>query len=166
MSDQPVTLKTAPNVNVQQIADAFRDVAISTRDHHPEYVPRPVVSLVNGAFALELYLKSLNAKLTLGNQVHGETTVIRRGHDPSKLYDALYAPVRAYLDGKYAASPLSAQHPNLRALLAAYDGAFEEQRYVFEGNYDAITAAQHADLLALIDFMHDMIAWMDPIHLP
>lgn len=163
---KPVTLRTAPNVNVRHIADAFRDVALNMRDHHPEYVPRPVVSLANGAFALELYLKSLNAALTLGNQVHGESTVLRRGHDPSKLYDALWAPVRAYLDGKYATSSLSATHPNLRTLLAAYDGVFEDERYVFEGNYDAITADQCVELLALLDFMHGTIAWMDPIHLP
>jgi len=166
VSRQPVILKTAPNVNVRHIADAFRDVAWNMRDHHPEYVPRPVVSLANGAFSLELYLKSLNAALTLGNKIHGESTVLRRGHDPSKLYDALYAPVRAYLDGKYASCPLSAKHPNFRAVLAVYDGVFEDQRYVFEGNYDALTTGQYADLLALLDFMHETILWMDPIHLP
>lgn len=166
MNGTDVTLKTAPNVNVRHIADAFHDVAENMRDHHPEWVPRPVVSLANGAFALELYLKSLNAALTLGKQIHGESSVLRRGHDPSKLYDALYAPVRAYLDSKYTASPLSAKHPNLRTLLAAYDGVFEEQRYIFEGQYDAVSAAQHADLLVLLDFMRETITWMDPIHLP
>jgi len=162
----PYLFPDVPNPNVRHAADHFFEVALSIKALTPEYVRRPVASIVNAAFALELYLKSMNSDLTLGLQLHGISEPRKKGHDTVALLDALEAPVKRDLIGMYKAHPLARRHPDLRTLLKTYDKTFLDWRYVFEGNYDKLKPEEFKHLLKLLGFFRKATFEMQRHQLP
>lgn len=118
-----------------------------------------VPTIVNSAFALELYLKSLNSDLVFSGDVEKQNGVIaygnvknipnKFGHNPSELFDTLSSDVKLDLSCKYEEC---FQSENLRQVLSAYDGVFAEWRYIFSSEARRLCLT---DLLRLLKFLHD-----------
>ncbi|WP_155833537.1 hypothetical protein [Halomonas sp. BC04] len=116
--------------------------------------PAPLV--VNGALAIELYLKSFNAQLVfkVGYEVEPGfvsyedmvTEVLSKAHQPSKLYKDLPRKVQAWLQQEFAE-----ERPgqDLGDWLRQFDGAFVKWRYHYEGNASRVPVT---DLLHLLVF--------------
>ncbi|KWO59950.1 hypothetical protein [Burkholderia territorii] len=132
----------------QALASASTSAYLYERDL--ANVPRNGLSaapfVVNIAFAIELYLKTLG-------QVHGATL---KGHDLLKLFDALPAAAHAAIDA--AAPAATAQsvldgQPTVRECLAQLNGVFVEWRYLYEKSDSKEVKIQHAIFVGRV--LHD-----------
>ena len=105
--------------------------------------------IVNATFALELYLKALNADLVyppsadLKAQAYLYGTVrdeVRaRGHNPSTLFKELPEKLQDELATCYSKSPsLTETSASLQEALALFDGVFEQWRYAFGGEAGSV----------------------------
>jgi hypothetical protein len=150
-----------PQPQVAAHAGQIADVVLYLYDHLPE-VPSAVPSLmIEGALALELYLKSLNSK-TVSHPLEGvagyqlTAAPVKRGHLLEELYDTIDQPIRDELQQAYAAT--SPRVPLLRDALLPYSNLFVEMRYTFEprdGGGSSITA-----LVELVRFFHQHVSGM------
>jgi hypothetical protein len=133
-----------PNTGVLYAAYEFHDAAKLlniTKRSRSWLLTYETATVVNAAFALELYLKCLNsARIVLdepfeidGFQETAEIDIPRmRGHSLLKLFASLEDGARRYLESEYLRSPASAAMATLESALGFYDQTFEKSRYHFE----------------------------------
>lgn len=141
-----------PNPNIQEVAQQMHYAALVANSawhmlpKSLHRLPKPVAAIVNAAFAMELYVKSLYSTLTLGDPSsgrHGLNKPVATGHGPGELFRKMHQAPRYKTLGdeivkRYGASPLSQKHPDLQDLLDSYNSTFNHFRYVFEGNYTTL----------------------------
>lgn len=136
MSMNAPLLRPIPNPNIREIADGFFDAAVILLNQELQ-IPRPFTSVVNTALALELYLKSLDATLQLGDPGnYGKSKPPITTHAPLDLFKALGPRERDHVLASYAGCSLATAHPSLEDLFAKYQKTFIEGRYIFEAKYD------------------------------
>jgi len=113
-----------PDAHVRHLADQFLDAAELLLKHVPGVnAPSPI--RVNAAFAIELYIKSLNSRWRVGDSYSPVTTESNvRGHKLDKLFEELPENFRDDMASKF---------PEVPQLLKLYSATFEIERYGFEG---------------------------------
>lgn len=146
--------KEIPNDHVADAADQFRNAAnLLFREMLRLNCVLPV--LMNAAFALELYLKSLNSK-NVYHSLEGEvgyliTTQPQKGHLLTKLYEGLDSEIREALLMAFQTLEGRSKFPSLKDALDAYDSTFMDSRYPFEGAEGSICGSING-LVALMNF--------------
>jgi hypothetical protein len=155
-----MALRPIPDPGVLKEADAFKQTAqmLNTCSESMMSVP----TIVNAAFALELYLKSLNiewqvaAPTTLGGKKAWleSRTALQTGHAPSMLYGALDQAMRNDLEQAYRERGYGVNGQTLEKTLQTYDGLFQDWRYVFEGRCKAVDLAS---LFAILAFFSEAL---------
>ena len=128
--------KEIPNDHVAESANQFRDAAnLLFREMLRLNCVSPV--LVNAAFAIELFLKSLNAKNVYHPDSDGlgylVTAQPEKGHSLVKLYEGLDTEVQGVLQKFYGAWERKGKASCLKEALTLYDTIFVDWRYPFEG---------------------------------
>jgi hypothetical protein len=139
-----MAVRPIPDPGVLKQADAFRQ-ASQMLNMCPESA-MSIPAVVNAAFALELYLKSLNMEWhtaepsTLGGKKAwlASRTALQTGHKPSKLYKALDQALKDALEKKYRERFVEASDTPLEKTLKSYDGLFQDWRYIFEGHASTV----------------------------
>lgn len=153
-----MALRPIPDLGVLKQADAFRQ-ASQMLNMCPESV-MSIPAVVNAAFALELYLKSLNMEWqtadpsTLGRKKAWlvSRTALQTGHKPSKLYNALNQALKDALEKKYQERFTEATSTTLENILKSYDGLFQDWRYIFEGHASTVELQR---LFAVLQFFSE-----------
>lgn len=149
-----LSVRQFPNPCVLSSANQFYYAALLL-----DKAPLAVPTIVNAAFSLELYLKSLNSDLVFSKGVENQTGITvykdvknipnKFGHNPSELFDALSSNIQSDLNCKYAEC---FQTKTLRSVLSEYDEVFEKWRYIFSSE---VVGLSLADLLSVLKFLHD-----------
>jgi hypothetical protein len=147
-----MTLRPLPDLGVLKEADAFLQ-ASQMLNNSPESI-MSVPTIVNAAFALELYLKSLNIKWQTQNPsgIGGKKawlksrSAVQTGHMPSKLYLAIDKATRDSLEQQYL-QRFGTNGPKLEKILKEYDGIFQDWRYVFEGHCKSVNMSSLFSIL-------------------
>jgi hypothetical protein len=157
-----MTAKPIPDQGVLQTGDAFRVAAQELGAHTDSSMSVPAI--VNAAFALELFLKSLNVAWNLADfdqiQHDGRKAFLvsrsarQKGHTPSKLYLELDSQIRDAIERQFSISPLSRGYRSFKDLLEVFDDLFVQWRYVFEGKCRPVNLSQ---LLASLQFLSEAI---------
>ena len=156
-------MRPIPDSGVLNEADAFRQ-ASQMLNACPEST-MSVPAVVNAAFALELYLKSLNIEwqvadpATLGNQKAwlASRKPLQTGHAPSKLFGALDQKIRSELERKYQEQHQGFARTTLEQSIASYDGLFQDWRYIFEGRAKSVDLSE---LFAVLAFFSETLKHM------
>ena len=151
-----------PNLQVQDHAEQIADAAIFLYDHIAEINCVPSVML-ESALALELYLKSLNARTVYhpldgisGFQLTASPTT--RSHFLGALFDAIDQPIQDELQQAYESSPVISGVRELRAALDRYSDLFVSSRYAFERRDGG--GLNITDLVNLVRFFRQHVAAM------
>ncbi|MEZ6142477.1 MAG: hypothetical protein R3B84_18110 [Zavarzinella sp.] len=133
-----------PNRQILNAANEFRDVTNLLFDkllagHH---CARPLCMVA--AFAIELYLKSLNAKNVYSQdetesmcgvyQVNAAPT--KKEHSLTKLYKSIDEKLKANLREAYSNESCFSLFSTFESIIDEYDGLFVASRYSFDVNYD------------------------------
>jgi hypothetical protein len=128
-----------PNDQVASVGREFRETVDFLHDRIQE-VQCVSPLLMMGAFGIEMFLKSLNAKCVYhqdevlkalgGYRVTAEP--LKKGHTLVALFDDLDAPFQAELDEAYRRRPVVNGKQTIREALAVYDSLFVDARYPFE----------------------------------
>ena len=151
-----MTLHQMPDTRVLNTADAFRATAQILNECSDSM---GVPTVVNAAFALELYLKSLNIEWKFSNtkeiaqsgkKPYISRSPMQKGHLPSKLFEALKQPVRESLEERYKLSPYNGCDQSLKNAIEDFDGLFERWRYIFEGQCSYVNITSLFDMLAFL----------------
>jgi hypothetical protein len=120
--------------------------------------------LMNAAFGVELYLKSLNTI----NVYHDESDVTgleyyrvtakpaKWGHTLRDLYDALERKIQRDLQAAFSNSPLMRKFASLEKALDAYSTVFKDSRYPFEDESKTCPGSIN-ELVALVEFFGDYV---------
>jgi hypothetical protein len=151
-----MSFRPIPDPGVLKQADAFREAAQMIDACTESMMSVPTV--VNAVFSLELYLKSLNIKWQIADpNTLGEKkawlksrTALKTGHDPSKLFGALDISIRNELEQAYRGSAQGHNGQALEDSLKAYDGVFQDWRYIFEGKCKTVDLLH---LFSLLEFL-------------
>lgn len=149
-----MTLRPIPDPGVLKEADAFWQASQMLNTFSESIMSVPTV--VNAAFALELYLKSLNMEWQLQDpsSLGGKKawlksrSAVQTGHAPSKLYHAIDIDTRNTLEQQYQRRLQGTNVLKLEKVLEAYDGIFQDWRYVFEGRCKSVDLSSLFSLLA------------------
>lgn len=162
-----MALHPTPDPGVLKTADTFRAAAESLNACSESDMSVPTV--VNAAFALELYLKSLNMEWQLADPSEiassgkkawlASRSVLQRGHNPSKLFETLERSIQDSLEQRYKTSPHRSGAQSLKDALQAFDGLFETWRYLFEGNCKSINISA---LFTMLAFLSETIHALPP----
>lgn len=158
MSPRPI-----PDQGVLREADAFLQASqmLNTSSEPMMSVP----TIVNAAFALELYLKSLNVKWQLQDPSSlsekkaflKSRSAMQTGHAPSKLYQAIDKNTRDTLERKYSQRFQGTDVRRLEKIVEEYDGIFQDWRYVFEGHCESVNISFLISLLTFFsEELHDL----------
>lgn len=155
-----MAFRPIPDPGVVKTADAFKSASktLCACPEHAMLIP----AIVNAAFALELYLKSLNIEWDVpsaDNPPAGKSWITRyvlcKGHAPSKLYATLDQNIKDTLNRKYAKFNGPEDDATLEVSLQAYDGIFQDWRYAFEGHCKPVDlTAVHSVLSFLSEAIH------------
>ena len=153
-----MSVSPIPDPGVLKTADAFLITAKDMNTYPESSMMIPAV--VNAAFAMELFLKSLNIEWKLAD-VRDEKkaflasiTARQRGHTPSKLFAGLKPSIREAIEREYGLVPISEGAVSVVALLEEFDGLFEQWRYAFEGKFKPVDLPR---LLATLTFFSKTI---------
>jgi hypothetical protein len=147
-----------PDAHVANLAQQFLDTAILLRNHIPAVVV-PSALRVNAAFAIELFLKSLNShwknhKLVDFDDAYEITTGSNvRGHRLETLFDHLPEPIGQELSTSFAKHALARNFTSLREILALYGCTFEIERYRFEQQAIATDNRRIDEIVDLAQFV-------------
>jgi hypothetical protein len=143
-----------PEQQIVHVAVQFLETAellLTTRD-----VGGPSALLVNSAFAIELYLKSLNSRWiyhldedVLEDEDHELPTKLEdandledgmgyiatskskmRSHDLSELFAEL--PMKDEISSRFLNHPLARKYSSIEQMLGVYAETFDHERYAFE----------------------------------
>lgn len=154
-----MAFRPIPDSGVLKTADAFQTASKSLCMYSDQSMLIPAI--VNSAFALELYLKSLNIKWDFPSEEslpNGKSWVTRyvlcKGHAPSKLYKTLDQNIQDTLERKFADFADAIDAITLKERLQAYDGIFQDWRYPFEGHCNPVDLA---DLHSVLSFLSETI---------
>ena len=155
-----MALRPIPDPGVLKEADAFKQAAEMLCNRPESMMSVPAV--VNAAFALELYLKSLNMEwqvadpATLGGKKAwlASRTALQMGHTPSRLYGALDQSMRSDLEQKYRERFQREHTQSLEEAIKPYDGLFQDWRYIFEGRCKSVDLS---GLLAVLAFFSEVL---------
>ena len=149
-----------PNPEVLASARAFHNAAKSIEAS--DFTNAATPKVVNSAFALELYLKSFNAKIIYENPkkgISGNTiyeTVINRantkGHVLTDLFAELNPEVSVLINSEYPE-----QDESFMDALAEFNSIFIEWRYIFEGNARAVTSTKLYRLLNTLEHVASIL---------
>ena len=156
-------MRPIPDLGVLNEANAFRR-ASQLLNACPESV-MSVPAVVNAAFALELYLKSLNIEwqvadpATLGDRKSWleSRKSLQTGHAPSKLFGALDQKIRSEFEQKYQEQHQGLSRTTLEQSIASYDGIFQDWRYIFEGRAKSVDLSE---LFAILTFFSETLEHM------
>ena len=157
-----------PDAHIADLAQQFLGTAVLLREHLPRVVA-PSALAVNAAFAIELFIKSLDShwechSLTdeLGIDGAYEMTAKSntRGHDLSDLFAKLPISIRQGLEAAFAAHELAQKHESLVAILGLYSCTFERERYGFEQRAIETTPRHVKEIVALGEFFAGFVAKM------
>lgn len=162
-----MALHPLPDPGVLKTADAFRLAAQSLNAYAESRMSVPTV--VNAAFALELYLKCLNMEWRLADPIGiansgkkawlASRSALQRGHILSKLFEALEQSIHDHLEQQYKLSPHNSRTQALKHALQGFDGLFEDWRYIFEGNCKSVNLPS---LFAMLAFFSETIHALPP----
>jgi hypothetical protein len=160
-----MTLRPIPDPGVLKEADSFWQASQKLNTFSEPIMSVPTV--VNAALALELYLKSLNMEWQLQDPSSlGENKAllksrraVQTGHAPSKLYLAIDQDTRNTLETRYWQRHQGTNVPKLEKILEAYDGIFQDWRYVFEGRCKSVDLSF---LFSLLVFFSEEIHALPP----
>ncbi len=151
----------APNDLIALHARQFYDAAKLLVSDSRYTAPRMVIA----SFALELYLKSMNASYVFTEDVASGGEVVtaepkKRGHRLLALYDELSLETKSDLDAKFAESTHhgdpTAIASVLRCDLEPFDDLFDDSRYAFER--DKLESGLNLTRLTeLLNFFHDYV---------
>jgi hypothetical protein len=157
-----MALHPIPDLGVLKTADAFRAAAQILNACSDSSMSVPTV--VNAAFALELYLKSLNMEWQLAdpNEISNtgkkawlaSRSALQKGHIPSDLFEALEQSIRDDLEQQYELSPHNSSAQSLKEALQGFDGLFVDWRYIFEGKCKPVDLPS---LFAMLAFFSETI---------
>jgi hypothetical protein len=154
-----------PNRQVYEYADQIAKAAEFLYEHILQVQCAPSV-LLEGALAVELYLKSLSAETVLHKiegcaalqQITAAPPKGARTHVLQDLFDVIEQPIRDELQTAYATGPAIADVLQLREALGPYNEMFVDVRYIFErqeaGNLDT------NGLIELVQFFRRQIPLM------
>ncbi|MEP3480308.1 MAG: hypothetical protein ABJZ55_13740 [Fuerstiella sp.] len=152
-----------PDAHVANLAEQFLDTAGLLLRNIPGVVA-PSSLRVNAAFAIELFLKSLNSHWQhheleeLGDGAYEITTQSNvRGHHLDRLYDDLPDRVRSDLNGAFASNRLASTFDDLCDALSTYAKTFENERYGFERRSIATDNRPMAEIVELGEFFREFI---------
>lgn len=147
--------RMVPNRSVQDHAWEFHKAAGVLFDNG--FVGAAVI--VNASFALELYLKCLNADLVFSDPSQLKAQVYlygivydeprEKGHRLTPLFQALPWWLQVHLSERYSTSALTETAASLEEALALFNNVFVEWRYVFEGRASGVKVTF---LFELLDF--------------
>jgi hypothetical protein len=149
-----------PNRQIADYADQIATAVEFLYEHVARVQCAPSV-LIEGALAVELYLKSLSAETVLhpleGCEVLQQVTAVpQKGHVLEKLFDVIEQPIRDELQAAYATPPGVTGQTSLRAALGRYSTTFVDIRYIFErqeaGNLDV------GGLIRLVQFFRSQVS--------
>ncbi len=114
-----------PDQHVVNLAEQFLDTAELLLSYVPSVVaPSPL--RVNAAFAIELFIKSLNSHWEVDESYAVTTEPNVRGHKLAELFEKLPEAVRDEIETRFIGSmPIT-------ELLTLYSSTFEIERYGFE----------------------------------
>jgi len=150
---------TIPNPQVKDAADQYCEAAFLLSQQPPgSGVLLPF--LTTATFALELYLKSLNAEDVyhpLDSSVYLVTAQsTERGHHLTRLFNSLDTELQDSLAAAFQQSELSASYSRLEGLLDRYNTLFVDSRYPFErtGILDNLRLDH---LIGLVELLHDFV---------
>lgn len=160
-----------PNVHVADAACQFRETAELLLHQLPRHNSVLPVLMV-GAFAIELYLKSLNSRNVYHNLVSElgiagyriTAEPIQKGHSLAQLFDGLAPRIRAALQSVYA-THAAEQPATIREALCRYDGIFIEARYPFENGTFSGNASVNG-LVRLAGVIGDYVCSLNPLLQP
>lgn len=159
MSSEPskIKIRQVPNLSVRSHAENFHEAASLLYEEGTTVAP----VIVNAAFALELYLKSLNSDIEWPSQADLDAQVYlygivtdqpkERGHNLSELFCALPVDLQDYLSKQYATSPLVVTKSSLVEAVASFDNVFETWRYMYEGKAESVEVGFLLELLSFMD---------------
>ena len=153
-----------PNSEVAHTAQQFRQAAnLMSKDKLVCYLNIPL--MCNAAFALELYLKSLNTNnvyLPDPDAVPGTCYMVfsmpnKKGHVLTEQYDELLPELKKLLDDAYAQMPVVAHASTFREALAAYDDVYVSSRYWFDPKYPRGFGPNITALIDLVNLVGECI---------
>ncbi|MBU4491151.1 MAG: hypothetical protein L6300_03365 [Syntrophaceae bacterium] len=157
-----MSLRQIPNPGVLGIADSFLEAAQALNEFSDSRMSVPTI--VNAAFALELFLKSLNIEFRFDDPTEimpGVTAFgrvrevpLKTGHVPSELFYALDPAIQSELENHFARTHYRNKPTTLIAALQPYNGVFQAWRYIFEGQAKTIDIQA---LLELLRFLSETI---------
>ncbi len=152
-----------PNDLVLNAAQQYREATVRLF-RNPHDVVLPLYTL--GSFAIELYLKSLNAKWIfeqesidpdadpIGLAVTAKPSTY--GHVLGDLFDALHRPIQIELESTYKNAQLVERARGFRDALANYEGTFEKSRYSFEHTQPLPKGSLNA-FVELVQFLGEFV---------
>jgi hypothetical protein len=155
-----MALRPIPDPGVLKEADAFKRASEMINDCSEAIMSVPAV--VNAAFALELYLKSLNIEWQAADPATLEgkkawlnsRRSLQKGHVPSRLYNALDQNLRSDLEERYRLSFQGGNYQTLEQNIKVFDGLFQDWRYIFEGQAKSVDLQS---LLAVLTFFSEAL---------
>jgi len=160
-------MRQIPNPGVLNTAESFYEAAQALNKFSDSRMSVPTI--VNATFALELFLKSLNIKISCeepteimsGVTAFGSVREIplKTGHLPSKLFYILDATIKSQLENRFAQVQYRNKPTTLIEALQTYDGDFQNWRYIFEANAKSFDIQL---LLELLDFLSKTIHSLSP----
>jgi hypothetical protein len=156
-----------PDAMVVEIADQYRNVVNLIYGQRPfDQYCAPL--LANAAFTVELYLKSLNAKLVyhslaeeldnldLEDSYRVTVRAGQGGHVLTPLFDAIDPPLQNELQRAYSQTKAAAKIPHLRDFVDRYKNVFVHSRYPFEDKMQ-ISGTDITGLVFLVNFFSDFV---------
>ncbi len=137
---------------------------------HVPYVVAPSALKCNAAFAIELFIKSLDSHWVMHNLCDemgaGASAVTSksntRDHDLDVLFENLPDDVKTHLTDSFRQPTTSKDGTTLKSLLSRYSDTFEVERYIFEKRAEG---ASHPirEIVDLARFFGEVVCSMPPV---
>jgi hypothetical protein len=139
-----------PDQHVVHLACQFLETAELLWDHAPA-VNAPSALRANAAFAIELFIKSLDSHWEIDSSHAVRTQANTRGHNLEELFAKLPVDLRENIRASFC------HNPPLDDLLATYARAFELERYSFEREQRPYESRFVAEIMTLARFFRDYV---------
>lgn len=143
-----------PNRKIKNCAEQFKD-AVKLLCSQPAGSGLVLPLITNAVFAIELYLKALNAQVIIAdNKVSAEVNC--QGHSLTTLFESLDKGVKKELGFCYKKSGVFSVHAQLGAVLKKYNNLYIKARYSFERD-KRISGVSLTELIKLVNFFHNFV---------
>lgn len=154
-----------PNRKIKSCAEQFKNAAELLYSQPPgSGVVLPLIT--NAVFAIELYLKSLNAQIICSeeysfnslNIVGGKVSakVNCRIHSLTKLFNSINKDIKKQLASYYKKSKLFSTTTQLGTILKKYNKLYTKARFSFEKN-QSVSGTSLTELIKLVNFLHAFV---------